>query len=70
MIKILKTIFSDIRRTIVGVIDLALLGGATGVLYLSKTALDFSIAILTIPTPLWATIVVVLLLGLYAQSTS
>ena len=67
MIKILKTIFSDIRRTVVGVIALALLGGTTGVLYLSKTALDFSIAILTIPTPLWATIVVVLLLGLYAQ---
>lgn len=67
IIKILKTIFSDARQVIIGVIVLALFGGTTGVLYLSKTALAFSISILTIPTPLWATIALVLLLVLYVQ---
>ena len=68
--KILKTILSDVRRTVIGVIVLALFGGTTGVLYLSKTALDFSIAIINIPTPLWATFAVVLLLGVYIHLRS
>jgi hypothetical protein len=67
IIKTLKTIFSDVRKTIIGIIVLAILGGTGGVLYLSKTALSFSIAILTIPTPLWATIVLVLLVIAYIK---
>jgi len=70
IIKILKAILCDARRTIIGVIVLALLGGTTGVLYLSRTALDFSIAILTTPTPLWATIAMVFLLGVYIHLRS
>lgn len=62
---ILKTIFSDVRRTIIGLIVVAVLSGAGGILYLSKTVLSFSIATLNIPTPLWATIALVLLSGLY-----
>jgi hypothetical protein len=70
IIKILKPIFSDARQAIIGVIVLALLGGTTGVLYRSKTALAFSIAILTTPTPLWATIVLVLLILAYIKTKS
>lgn len=62
---ILKSLFSDVRQAIVGVIVIALLGSIGGLLYLSKTALYFSIAILNTPTPLWATIALVLLVGVY-----
>ncbi len=64
-LKQLKAIFSDIRKTIVGVIFLAVVGGAGGVLYLSKTLLRVSTDTLKSPTPLWATIVLVLVLGGY-----
>ena len=46
---ILKTISSDVWQTIVGVLTVAVLGGIRGILYLSKTALSFSIATLTAP---------------------
>ena len=53
--KSLKTIFSDVRQTVVGIVFLALVGGTGGLLYKSKTALSFSIALLKTPMPLWAT---------------
>jgi len=58
--------FSDARKAIIGAIVLALVGGTGGLLYLSKTLLDFSIAIATMSTPLWATILLFLLFGLYS----
>ena len=61
----LKLLFSDIRQAIVAVIVIALLGSIGGLLYLSKTALYFSIAILNTLIPLWATIALVLLVGVY-----
>lgn len=67
IIKILKTIFSDVRQAIVALIVVFLVSSIGGLLYLSKTALAFSVSILTIPIPLWATIVLVLLLVLYVQ---
>ena len=59
--------FSDARKAIIGAIVLALVGGTGGLLYLSKTLLDFSVAIATISTPLWATIFLILLCGLYTS---
>ena len=61
----IKTIFGDTRQAIVSIIVLALVGGSSGLLYLSKTALDFFLQLLRIPTPLWAAILLVLLCCLY-----
>ena len=63
--KLVKAMLSDVRRIIIGAIVLGLLGGTTGILYLSKTALDISIVVLTSSTPLWATIFLVLTCCLY-----
>ena len=68
LIKLSRTIFSDVRRAIIGIILVALLGGTGGVLYLSKTLLHVSIDILKTPTPLWATIALVLLCCVYIYS--
>lgn len=65
LIKILKSILSDVRKTAIGLIVVGLIGGTSGLLYLSKTALSFSIAILNTTTPLWATILLVLICCLY-----
>jgi len=64
---ILKILFSDARQTIVGIIVVGLVGSIGGLLYLSKTALSFSIAILKTKTPLWAAIALVLLVGVYIR---
>jgi len=64
----LKAIFSDVRQAIVGAIVLALVGGTAGLLYLSKSLLSFSIQIANTPTPLWATVALVLVLGIYVRS--
>lgn len=66
LIKILRTIFSDARQAIIAIIVLLIVGGTGGLLYLSKTALSFSIQILSTTTPLWATILFVLMCCLYA----
>ena len=66
---IIKTLFSDVRQAIVGGLVLAVFGSIGGILYLSKAALSFSIAIVNTPTPLWASIALVLLLGLYIWLT-
>ncbi|NQT27071.1 hypothetical protein HQ585_17080 [candidate division KSB1 bacterium] len=65
IIKISKLIFADARQAIVGAIVIGLVGGIGGLLYLSKTALDFSIAILNISTPLWAAISLAFLCSVY-----
>jgi hypothetical protein len=57
---LLKTIFSDVRQAIVGALALATLGAIGGILYLSKTALSFSIAILTSPAQTWGILILVL----------
>lgn len=58
--KTLKTIFSDVRQAVVGVIVVAVIGAIGGILYLSKTALYFSIAILTSPAQTWGILVLAL----------
>ncbi len=63
--KILKSILSDVRKAIIALIVVGLVGGTSGLLYLSKTALSFSIALLNTATPLWATILLVLTCCLY-----
>jgi hypothetical protein len=64
---ILKLILSDVRQAIIGAIAIALVGGTAGLLYLSKSVLSFSIQIANTPTPLWATIVLVLLVVVYVR---
>lgn len=57
---LLKTISSDVRSSVVGAFSLAILGGIGGILYISKTALAFSIEILTTPVQTWGILVLVL----------
>ena len=65
LIKILKSIFSDVRQVIVGSIFLLIVGGTAGLLALSQKSLSFAAQIANIQMPLWVTIVLVLLLGVY-----
>lgn len=64
-----KTIVSDIRQSIVGIIVGAAVVTYGGLLAISKTVLSFSIQIAKIPTPLWVTIVLALLCGVYIHLT-
>ena len=61
----LKVIVADTRRAIIAIILVALITAGGGLLYLSKTALNFSIQLLSTPPPLWATISLILLCALY-----
>lgn len=63
--KFLKLFVSDTRQAIVSYILVVLIVAGGGLLAISKTALDFSIQIITTPTPLWVTISLVLLSCLY-----
>jgi hypothetical protein len=65
LIKRIKKAFENTEATITSVIVIALLGGSATILAISKKALNFSLQILTTPTPLWATILLVLLGYLY-----
>lgn len=65
LIKTIKAIFSDTRASIISLIVVALVGGYAGLLYLSKTILDESLLLLNTPTPLWATIALVFVTGVY-----
>lgn len=65
----IKTILSDVRQAVVGTIALAVLGTIGGILYLSKTALSISLAILTSPAQTWTIIVLALtLIIIYIRS--
>lgn len=64
-IKLLKTIFSDVRQAVISAIVVLLVGGSAGLLLLSQKALDFVIQTSNIPTPLWATIALVFLCSVY-----
>lgn len=61
LLKILKTIASDVRQAAIPAILLLILGGTTGILLLSGKALILSKQIASTPTPLWATTLLVLL---------
>lgn len=65
LLKGIKTIFGDTRQTIVSIIVIAVVGGSSSLLCLSKTTLDFCLQLLRTPIPLWATIFLILLCGLY-----
>jgi hypothetical protein len=61
IIKSLKLILSDIRSAIVAwAVGLLLASFGVGILYLYITAKDATIAIMTTPTPLWLTTLLVL----------
>ncbi len=64
-VKLLKTLCSDIRQSIVSIVVGAAIVSAGSLLYLYKTVRDATIAILTTPTPLWVAILLVLLGCLY-----
>jgi hypothetical protein len=65
LLKLLKVIVADIRRSIIGIIVAGLILAAGGLHLLSKTVLNFSTQLLCTPTPLWVTIALILLCGLY-----
>ena len=67
LIKRIKKLFENIESTITTVIVIALLGGSLGILALSKRALNFFLQIINIPTPIWATILLVLLVFAYLK---
>ena len=64
-IKALRAITADMRRAIIGVVVVALVGGYAGLLGLSKTVLETSSRILNTSTPLWVSISLILLCALY-----
>ncbi len=63
--KLLRSLGVDIRQAIIGLFVVGIISAYGGLLYLSKAALDYSILLLTTPTPIWATILLVLLGCLY-----
>lgn len=67
LIQRIKKLFENIESTITTIIVLALLGGSIGILALSKKALTVFLQIANIPTPLWVTIVLVLLVVGYIK---
>ncbi len=67
LIKRIKKLFENIESTITTVIVLAILGGSIGILASSKKALNIFLQIVNIPTPLWATIVLVFLVITYIK---
>lgn len=67
LLKLLKSLAADVRNAIVAVVVVGLLLAYGGLLYLSKTALSYTILILQTPTPLWASIALVLLCGVYIR---
>jgi hypothetical protein len=67
--KVLRAIAADVRKTIIGLIVVALIGGYAGLLALSQTVLETSSRILNIPIPLWGTISLVLLCALFTYIT-
>lgn len=70
IIQFLKSIGVDTRQAVVGLIIVGIISAYGGLLYLSKTVLNYSILLLTSPTPLWATILLVLLGCLYTYKKS
>jgi hypothetical protein len=67
LIKWLKLFGGDTRRAIVGYILVALIVMGGGVVVLTKTALNWLIQIANISTPLWATVLLILLCCLYTR---
>jgi hypothetical protein len=65
LFKLLKSVFGDLRRAVISIIVVALVAAGGGILSISTTVLNYSILIANTPTPLWVTIALVLLLGLY-----
>jgi hypothetical protein len=65
LIKWLKLFGGDMRRAVVGYILVVLILAGGGVLVVTKTALTWLTQIANIQTPLWVTILLILLCGLY-----
>jgi hypothetical protein len=61
----IKKLFENTESTITNIFLLALFGGSATILAVSKKALSAFLQIATTPTPLWATISLVLLVCLY-----
>ena len=64
-LKRIKKAGENIESTITQIILVALIGGTATIITFSKTALNFVLQLLNIPTPLWATILLVLLCFIY-----
>jgi hypothetical protein len=63
----IKKLFENTESTITNIILLALFGGSATFLAFSKKALYVFLQIATTPTPLWATILLVILVFLYIR---
>ena len=57
----IKKIFSDLHSAILGIIVAALILSVGGIWVFSKKLWDYLIAIMVLPTPLWATIILLVL---------
>lgn len=65
LISWLKKLLSDSHSAIIGIIFGSIFAGGTGVYFFSKNLWNLLIDIAQLPTPLWATIALVLLVGVY-----
>jgi hypothetical protein len=63
----IKKAAENIESTLTQIFLLALCGGSIAILAFSKKALNFVLQLSSISTPLWATISLILLCGLYAS---
>jgi len=61
----LKKIFSDLHSAIIGIAFGSLLAGGTGIYFFAKNLWNKLTYIMQSPTPLWGTIALVFLLGVY-----
>lgn len=68
LIKIVKIIVSDVRQAAVPAILFLIVGGSGGLIYLYRKALSGTILVANTPTPLWATIALVLLCCVYTYA--
>ena len=61
----LKKLLSDSHSAIIGIILSSIFAGGTGIYFFSKKIWNLLIDIARLPTPLWTTIALVLLVGVY-----
>jgi hypothetical protein len=65
LIKILKTLFADMRKSIMSIILGSALLSVGGVYLFAKNVWNLFLSTMQSPTPLWATIALVFLVGVY-----
>lgn len=67
VLQALKSVFSDIRKSVITLLVAAFVGGTAGIIALSETALTLFIELMQMEVPLWAALLIFGLSFLYAK---